>query len=118
MNSFKSISGFTFRTFAIVSALAVLGATPALADEAARSMKVSYADLDLSTEAGAATLLSRIRSAARQVCGYDGSTFTDKAIWNSCFKHAVGDAVGKVNNPQLTALYRGKGPVVTAMANH
>ena len=118
MNKYRPISGYTFRTFALVSALAVLGASPALADEAARSIKVGYADLDISTEAGASTLLTRIRSAARQVCGYYGSTVVDKAIWNSCFKHAVGDAVGKVNNPQLTALYQGKSPAVTAMLSH
>ena len=112
MNSYKSISGFTFPTFALVSVLAVLGASPALADEATRSVRVSYADLNLTTQAGAATLYGRIRSAARQVCGYEGPSFT------SCFKKAVGDAVAQVNSPQLTALYQGKSPAVTAMLSH
>ena len=117
MNSY-TISGFTFRTFALVSALAVLGASPALADEAVRSVKVSYADLDLNTQAGAATLYGRLRGAARQLCGYEGTTFTDQAIWNECVKRAVGDAVAKVNSPQLTALYTGKSPAVIAMRAH
>jgi UrcA family protein len=116
MNSFKSNSGFTFRTFALVSALAVLGASPTLADEATRSIKVSYADLDLSTQAGAATLYSRIRGAARQVCGYDGMTYLDHTSWKRCFNGAVGDAVAKVNSPRLTALHQGKSPAFTAMS--
>jgi UrcA family protein len=113
MNTY-TISGFTFRTFALVSALAVLGASPAFADETARSVKVSYADLDLSTQAGAATLYSRIRGAARTVCGDDDLPYTHWA-WKKCFNEAVGNAVAKVNNPQLTALHQGKSPAVTAM---
>jgi UrcA family protein len=113
----KSISNssFTFRTFALVSAMAVLGVSPTLADEASRSMKVSYSDLDLSTQAGAATLYNRIRGAARQVCGYEGVTYTDHSSWKRCFNGAVGNAVTKVNSPRLTALHEGKSPTVTAM---
>jgi UrcA family protein len=119
MNAFKSIPGSSFRSLTLVLVLGLLGATPALADtEGVRSMKVSYADLDLNTQAGAATLYGRIRGAARQLCGYEGSTFTDKAIWSECFKRAVGDAVAKVNSPQLTALYQGKSPAVIAMRAH
>ena len=117
MNSTKSISisSFTFRTFALVSALAVLGASPTLADETSRSIKVSYSDLDLTTQAGAATLYSRIRGAARQVCGYEGVTYAETSSWRRCFSDAVGNAVAKVNSPQLTALHQGKSPAVIAM---
>ena len=41
-------------------------ATPALADE---SRRVAFADLDLSTQAGVATLDRRIEGAIRAVCG-------------------------------------------------
>jgi UrcA family protein len=115
MNSFKSTTGLTFRAFALASVLAVLSAAPALADEPAKSIRVGYSDLDLSTQAGATTLYSRIRGAARQVCGYEGASFTDKAIWRSCFNGAVSDAVATVNNPSLTALHLGESPTVTAM---
>jgi UrcA family protein len=113
MNNY-TISGFRFRTFALVSALAVLGASPALADEAGLSVKVSYADLDLSTQAGATTLFNRIRSAARTVCGHDDWSYS-RWTFKRCFDQAVGNAVAKVNSPQLTALYQGKSPAVTAM---
>jgi UrcA family protein len=109
MNSFKSI------TAAFVAVLGLLGSAQVPAGEPAKSIKVSFADLDLSTQAGAATLYHRIRGAARTVCGDEGSSYTDKAIWRACFNRAVGDAVAKVNNPQLTALHQGKSPSVTAM---
>jgi UrcA family protein len=118
MNTLKSIRVSSFRAVALVLVAGLLGSAPALADEGVRSMKVGYGDLDLNTQAGAATLYGRIRSAAKQLCGYEGSTFTDKAIWNSCFKRSVGDAVAKVNAPQLTALYEGKSPAVIAMLRH
>jgi UrcA family protein len=105
----------SFRSFALVSVLAVLGASPTLAGEPSRSIKVSYADLDLSTAAGAATLYSRIRSAARQVCGPEGVIYYDMRGWKRCFNGAVSDAVTKVNSPRLTALHEGKSPAAIAM---
>jgi UrcA family protein len=112
MNSFKSTSASSFR-FAIIAAVGLLGSAQALADEP-QSIKVSYADLDLSTQAGATTLYNRIRSAARTVCGYDDAPYGHFAF-KRCFKQAVGDAVAKVNSPQLTALHQGTSPAVTAM---
>ena len=106
---------YSFNSITIVTILTLLGATSALADEPAKSIKVGYADLDLSTQAGAATLYNRIRGAARQVCGYEGASFEDKAIWKSCFTGAIDNAVATVNNPRLTALHSGESPSVTAM---
>jgi UrcA family protein len=113
MNTFNSHAAF--RSVALVAVL-VLGATRALAGpEAVYSIKVGYSDLDLNTQAGATTLYDRIRGAARQVCGYEGQTFTDQALWRSCFNGAISDAVATVNNPRLTALHQGKSPAMTAM---
>src|SRR5215467_8264036 len=112
MNSFKLIRA---SSFALVAVVGVLGSAQVLAGEPAKSIRVSYADLDLSTQAGATTLFNRIRGAARQVCGDEGTTYTDHVIWQGCIKRAVGDAVATVNNPRLTALYQGKSPSVTAM---
>jgi UrcA family protein len=107
---------FSIRSLALVAVIGLLGATPVLAEpEPVHSMKVSYSDLDLNTQSGAKTLYDRIRGAARQVCGYEGQTFTDQALWRSCFNGAISDAVATVNNPRLTALHQGKSPAVTAM---
>ena len=106
---------YSVNSIVIVAILTLLGATSALADESSKSIRVGYADLDLTTQAGAATLYNRIRGAARQVCGYEGDSFADKAIWKSCFSGAIDNAVATVNNPRLTALHEGQAPVVTAM---
>lgn len=51
--------------------LATFTAAPALAQDApaSRSVAVSYADLDLGSEAGRETFDSRLRQAVRDVCG-------------------------------------------------
>jgi UrcA family protein len=80
-----------------------------------RSVTVSYADLDLSSPAGAKALYGRIQAAAKQVCGHAGADVIEQGIWKSCYRSAVGDAVRKVNDPLLTAVHTGKPAAVTAM---
>ncbi len=54
--------------------LATFTAAPALAQDAnVRSVAVSYADLDLGSEAGRATFDNRLRQAVREVCGVASS---------------------------------------------
>lgn len=55
---------------AIASAVVVSAATPVFAaDRVVRTTTVSYKDLNLASEGGAAELTSRIKSATRRVCG-------------------------------------------------
>ena len=72
--------------------------------------KVRYADLDLSRDAGAAALYSRIRIAARQVCVPTYGTFTWKLLdpTSSCMELAITRAVADVNAPALTSYYLAK----------
>ena len=100
-----------------ISALAVLcvgaGLPSAFAGDTVEridtiSVKVKYADLDLSKPAGAETLLLRIKRAAHSVCGgasdpWDGQAFKHE---RECFNDAVANAVRQVNNSNLTAMYR------------
>ena len=70
---------------------------------------VRYADLDISSPQGAATLYNRIRSASEALCAplYSrdlGSKFRAEA----CVKRAIEGAVAKVNRPGLSALYVAK----------
>jgi len=61
----------TITTFAALL-VASLSAAPGLAQDApvqSRTVAVSYADLDLRSDAGRDTFDSRIRNAIRQVCG-------------------------------------------------
>jgi UrcA family protein len=59
--------------FTALALAAALVSAPAFAAPAADGMSatVRFADLDLATDAGAATLHARIRYAARAVCGGD-----------------------------------------------
>ena len=66
---------------------------------------VSFADLNLDTEADAATLLGRIKSAARRVCGVNQVSILPLALQYElqvCAKEATARAVNDVNAPLLT----------------
>jgi UrcA family protein len=80
----------------------------AAADEPSAAARVSYADLDLSTANGAQTMLSRINSAARSVCGPEGhSPMLPRAAaqFRACVNEAVGTTVHRLDAPVVLALY-------------
>jgi UrcA family protein len=68
---------------------------------------VSYSDLNLSHKAGAATLYSRIKSAAHAVCEPQlDRELVMRTNYQRCVDEAIGRAVADVNAPVLAALYR------------
>jgi UrcA family protein len=70
---------------------------------------VKYADLDLSTSQGAASLYNRIRFASEAVCPpSDHSDLAAISRSQKCVKQAIAGAVAKVNQPALSALYAAK----------
>lgn len=85
-----------------------LATQSALADtDDVKTFTVSYADLDLSKPAGAKTLYSRIKRAARNVCSpYDSIHF--RRAWRDCLDQAITNAVAEVNRPTLAALHAEK----------
>ena len=91
--------------FALCTCLVAYNAS---AEPEAKSLAVSYADLDLSKPAGAQTLYKRIKKAARVVCGpVDNYTFVTPARkFRQCYEKAIADAVAQVDRPSLTALHR------------
>ena len=81
-----------------------------------RSVEVSFRDLDLSTQSGAAKLYRRIQAAARNVCQYEPTSPRVQIIWQYCVLPTVDAAVANVNSPLLTELHSGhSSPAVTAM---
>lgn len=66
---------------------------------------VSYAGLNLNTEAGAREAYSRIRSAAKGVCShlYTLELGQRRHIWETCVNDAIARAVADVRAPALTA---------------
>lgn len=70
---------------------------------------VKYADLNLSSPQGAASLYARIRVAADAVCrGLDGHDPTSMTLFSRCVHKAIADAVTKVDHPTLYAVYNAK----------
>lgn len=66
---------------------------------------VNYADLNLDIEADAATLLVRIESAARKVCGLNRGGLLPLAMQYEqqvCANEATARAINDVNAPLLT----------------
>lgn len=73
------------------------------ADPSAESRIVRFADLTLSDPSGAHVLYRRIRAAAEVVCShYFFATDADKA---RCVRDATADAVRKIDQPALSAVY-------------
>ena len=107
MNILKSIYRSSPASITLVAMVGLFAAGQLPAAEQ-QSITVKYRDLDLSTVEGARTLYGRISAAARDVCGYEGHSFTDEAFWRGCYRGAIADAVAKVNNPLLTAVHTGR----------
>ena len=73
------------------------------------SVRVSVRDLNLTSHAGAVTAYLRIRNAARSVCGpVDTALAEEKAAWDRCVDQAIGSAVAKLGNAELTDYYLAK----------
>jgi UrcA family protein len=80
------------------------------------SVHVSYADLNLSTSAGARTLATRLKSATRRVCGSRPAPLMLAAIsrYETCLDNAMSAAVAQIDSPVVTAHLTGQTSVTTA----
>lgn len=93
----------------VLVTVAVLGAAAcapgAHADDFAvgvASRTVHYADLNVTTDAGAKVLMRRLRTAAEQVCGdVDSRQLDQAAAANACVDKAIVAGVRQVNSAQL-----------------
>ncbi len=108
---------FTFPALAVAALLGCVAAgQPALARAAAPdsdqvSIKVSYADLNLDSRAGAEALLRRVGQAAESVCGSRPSDHLDDLmIYRACVRGVADRAVANLGHPLVSALNAG-GPV-------
>jgi len=73
------------------------------------SEKISFADLNLNTTQGVASLYRRISSAAGRVCTPSESRESAlMTVWRHCMDQAISSAVDEINNPALTAIANAK----------
>jgi UrcA family protein len=75
----------------------------AVADPGDASRTVKFADLDASSPSDAHVLYRRIRAAAQVVCSYH--PFATDADAARCVRGATADAVTRINQPALSAVY-------------
>ncbi len=92
--------------------LATLAATPGsvqaqpISSPEQVSVRVSFADLNLSSQDGARQMMGRIQGAARSICGESAANndLADRARQNACVDQTVSDAVRSLDVATVTAL--------------
>ena len=73
------------------------------------ALRVSYSDLDLSSDEGVAVLYTRLQSASREAC--DVGSYQKKAsvkatlAANACYADVLSKVVAKVGSDKLTAIH-------------
>jgi UrcA family protein len=103
----------------LVAVLAVGSAVagqPAFAEQV--SVKVHYHPADLSTEAGAKSMLRKIQTAAQQACGDEEYWSYRDSGYSKCVRESTDRAVAQLSSPMVTALNGGRGASApTALAS-
>jgi UrcA family protein len=115
MNAITQSNNLQHVTAAVLcSALAFSFAAIAQAGDGSGAIQstVKYADLNVSSPSGAATLYARISMAAAEVCrDLDGRDLRSKTVFNRCVHQAIADAVTKVDQPALYLVYDAKNSI-------
>lgn len=78
-----------------------------------KDVAVTYSDLDVSTEAGARALLSRIEKAAAEACGKSPFYYSSYSIapslaskqFDECRTNAINSAVKSVKAPKVQQIF-------------
>ena len=104
----------TFFVTVVVTTMAIpaiAGATPFINEADRTAVRVSFADLDLSNEAGLATLYSRLKSASQAVCGsrsfIETGSLEQLAQNKRCYQSALSKAVARIDSDKLSELHAG-----------
>jgi UrcA family protein len=109
MTTIKMKTAIPFALLAMAMAShGAVAARAALGDDVLQR-RISFADLDLTRSAGAATLYARIISAAREVCEPPSPRMLLLSEdTRQCRQQAIARAVEDVNAPTLTSYYATK----------
>ena len=102
-------SGFMVNTWiatSIVACLALCFSAVSAADPSSASITVKYADLNIASPSGALVLYERVRAAAQSACSY--FWFKTDADEARCVHSTIANAVARVNQPALSAVYNAK----------
>mgnify|MGYP001556044785 FL=1 len=99
-----------YRTAALALSFGLIGTGAAQAGGSVHKKNqvvVSYADLNISSKAGAEILLFRLRVAASKSCGGvpQMGDLHDESAYDACYKQALDDAVAHVASPMGAEIY-------------
>jgi len=107
MNTSKIIKRTLGTSVSALALAAMLVATQPVSAGESPQLIVNYSDLNLSTESGAATLYSRIRTAAAQVCSVGESRqLSQVAAARHCQRRAIAQAVTGIHSALLSERHR------------
>jgi UrcA family protein len=92
--------------FGLASVAAAYADPPVIRVVASRNAKVSLADLDLTTPAGARVAYERIRRVAERLCHDPEDPWSryHAATYNACVRETVADALHQIQAPAIAAL--------------
>ena len=107
MNKLMKSSIAVILALGLGTPLIASGAAPAQDEE--RSVKVSFADLNIENKAGARVLYARLQEASRKACSVN-SYVQDRSLVHrseakACYEGALAKAVSKIDSEALAELH-------------
>jgi UrcA family protein len=106
-----NVFGFRLIPAGALLSLALMQTAVSQADNAGEPLRttVSYADLNLSSKAGAEAMYRRLQAAAVRVCPVSSFVALREVMeQKACVQQAIAGAVAQVNSPLLTRVHREK----------
>lgn len=107
------------KSLKVLFAVAALSVSAlAAAAEVRDSVVVRYADLNLNSQAGVASLHKRIRNAAESVCSpLETRILGLRQAYETCVEGALADGIAAVANPSLSQHHANQGRSVVVASN-
>ncbi len=95
----------------VLSIPAIASATPLINDEGKPVVRVSYADLNLSSQAGLVALYKRLQGVSKAACGprnyRQAGSLQQSMINRDCYNDLLSKLVAKVGNAKLNEIHAG-----------
>ena len=95
----------------VLSIPAIASATPLINDEGKPVVRVSYADLNLSSEAGLVALYKRLQGVSKAACGprnyRQAGSLQQLRDNKQCYNDVLSKLVAKVDNARLDEIHAG-----------
>jgi UrcA family protein len=103
----RALSKFVNSALVAAACALVSGMSQAASlDAQTKSVKVSSAGLDLSSDVGAHAMFKRLAVAAEQACGVEAEFDAMHAgVYRVCYRETLSNAVRTLNHPAVTHVY-------------